>query len=290
MSVLRARVDIASNLRKVVELSIELHGQALASANDHDFPGGTALHMLGPGISKQAWLDRYEEAEMQSYAAGKDLSGWNDPITYQGDTEDQPLNVLATWTRMVREDRDQPTALAPTISREVDYLRGQLDWICRADDHGEPEWPLCFEMSDELHTLVKRMESVLHSGEQIDRSRVTCTHCDEQPRLIKVWSRLATADAYKCPGCKTTYDRGQFIKAKEANLRAQGTDRFVLATQAEDAVQVPKQTMRSWMRRGLVSSACDIQTKRLIVWWPDVREQVEARRVAALTKATGVSA
>lgn len=305
---LETRVDIASDLRKIVELSFELHGQALASSNDHDFPGGTALHMLGPVSASAAWeraYSRKETLERFDPVTGKDrwegpispftglpTSNERDPAVYQSeaDAAAQPMNVLESWTRMVREDRDQPTGLAPTLSREVDYLRGQLDWICRADTYGEPEWPLCFEMRDELQTLVKRMESVLHSGEQIDRSRVTCTHCDEQPRLVKVWSRLATADVYKCPRCKTTYDRGQFMKAKEANLRARGTDRFVLATQAEDAIQVPKQTMRSWMRRGLVRTACDIKTKRLLVWWPDVREQAEARRVAALTKAAGVSA
>lgn len=181
--VTKLRVAIARHLRDIEQLALDLHAQALNSPNDSTFPGGTALHMLAPAATLQDWEAQYEareEAERWD-EAGNDRWGKQrklDPAIDQGDDTEQPLNVLATWTRMIREDRDQHTDLGATISRECDYLRKSLDWATRVDEYDEPEWPLCFELADELRVLVRRMEDVLRDGDRIDTDAAPCFRVD----------------------------------------------------------------------------------------------------------------
>lgn len=295
--ILKTRNSIARSLREVEYLALDLHAQALASPNDRDFPGGTALHMLAPAAPLAKWEAGYEDverAERFDETTGEDrwlrrntdkpTSNWRDPAVYQGNSDEHPLNVLESWTRMIREDRDQPTSLAPTLSREVDYLRGQLDWATRVDTYGDPEWPLCFEMATELRTLIRRMEDVLKDGVRQERTETPCINadCDSKPRLIKVWSRTAAYDGYKCTGCALSYDQAQYLQAKAANLRSKNSEKWVLATDATEALAVPIQTMRSWIRRETVKTHWE--NGRLHVWWPDAREAAETRRMDALAK------
>jgi hypothetical protein len=175
----KVRISIARSLRDIEQLALDLHAQALNDANARDFPGGTALHMLGPAASIAAWEAQYEATEDAERWDESGRDTWAkrpklDPAMYQGDTEDQPLNVLESWTRMIREDRGQPTGLAATISRECDYLRKSIDWACHVDEYDEPAWPLCFEMANELRTLVRRMEDVLREGDRIDTDAAPC--------------------------------------------------------------------------------------------------------------------
>lgn len=283
--VLKVRVSIARSLRDIEQLALDLHAQALNSPNDSTFPGGTALHMLGPAASIAVWEAQYEATEDAERWDESGRDTWAkrpklDPAMYQGDTEDQPLNVLESWTRMIREDRGQPTGLTATISRECDYLRKSLDWACRVDEYDEPVWPLCFEMADELRTLVRRMEDVLHDGLRWERSEVPCTNedCTLKPRLVKVYRSRVTWDIHRCPACKAEYDHQQFINAKAQHLHAEGSERYVLVTDAIEATEIPKNTMRSWMRRMVVKSSCDIKSRRVMVWWPDVRDEAREWR------------
>lgn len=178
----KTRVSIARSLRDVEQLALDLHAQALNSPNARDWPGGDALAMLAPAISRQAWLDHYAEVEMQSFVDDEPLAGWNDPLVYQFEDEanEHPLYVLATWSRMWREEFDQPTELKATISREVDYLRKCLDRICEVDEYGEPVHMLAFEMAEELRVLVRRMEDVLREGDRIDTDAAPCFALDAE--------------------------------------------------------------------------------------------------------------
>lgn len=219
---LKARIAIAKHLRTIEELALGLHAQALNTPNAKDFPGGTALHMLGPAASIAAWEAQYEATEEAERwdSAGNDR--WAnqpklDPATYQGDDNEHPLNVLCFWTRVVREDREQPTGLSPTISREIDYLRGQLDWICQSDEYGDPEWPMCFEMQDDLRGLVRRMEDVLHEGERRDYG-VECLSCDR--KLVKMWGIDEGTDWHFCEGCGLRYDGAEYGQALKRSYLA----------------------------------------------------------------------
>jgi hypothetical protein len=270
------RLRLAIDLREIETLALELHTQALASPNARDFPGGTALHMLGPAASIAEWEAQYEAVEEAERWDDDGSDRWAkrpklDPAMYQGDDNEQPLNVLESWSRIWREEFDQPTSLKATISREVDYLRKVIDRVCEENEYREPAHPAVFEMAAELKQLRKRMEDVTFRGDRPTISRVTCTNtaCDAKPRLIRDNGR----NDHKCPACKTPYNAAQFALARANNLRSQGADRFVLVPDAIEASGVPKQTMHSWMRRLDIKVACDLKTKKLQVWWPDVRQR-----------------
>lgn len=193
---LKVRNAIARDLREIEQLAVDLHAQALNSPNDRDFPGGTALHMSAPAVPLQDWDLQYNRKEtLQRFdpATGKDrwegpispktgepTSNSLDPAVYQSETDaaDHPLNVIGTWSRKWREVFDQPTGLTPTLSREVDYLRGQLDRICVVDKTGVAIWPLCFKLADDLHDLRRRMENTLHAGNRIDTDAAPCFRID----------------------------------------------------------------------------------------------------------------
>lgn len=279
----KLRLTIARQLRDIEQLALDLHAQALNDANARDFPGGTALHMLGPAASIAVWEAQYEATEAAERWDDNGADRWAkrpklDPAIYQGDDNEQPLNVLESWTRIIREERDQPTGLKATISREVDYLRGAIDWICAVDEFGEPQWPAVVELTSELRMLVRRMEDVTHEGLRVERTRVTCTHCEDKARLVYRYRSGVRLDEFRCPECREPYDYGQFVRAYHQNLADEGAEKFILATDAQKSAQIPIQTMRSWMRRMTVITACDIETKRIIVWWPDVRLLMERRR------------
>lgn len=176
---LKLRNTIARNLREIEHLAVDLHTQALNTPNARDFPGGTALHMLAPAVALQDWEAQYENVEETERWDANGRDRWEkrpklDPATYQGDDTDQPLNVVATWTRKIREILNQPTGLASTLSRDIDYLRGQLDRICAVDERGDALWPLCFTLADDLRTLVRRMEDTLRAGDRIDTDAAPC--------------------------------------------------------------------------------------------------------------------
>jgi hypothetical protein len=179
----KLRLAIARDLREIEHLALELHAEALASPNAKSFPGGTALHMLGPAASIAVWEAQYEATEAAERWDDDGHDRWAkrpklDPAMYQGDDNEQPLNVLESWTRIVREERNQPTDLKATISREVDYLRGAIDWMCAVDDMGQPVWPAVFELAAELHTLRRSMENVTHEGDRIDTDAAPCFQTD----------------------------------------------------------------------------------------------------------------
>lgn len=194
--VAKVRIVIARELRQIEQLAADLHVQALATPNDRDFPGGTALHMLAPAAVPQDWdiayarketLQRFDPITGEDHwegpispVTGMHTSNLHDPAVYQSeaDAAEQPLNVLGFWTRVIREEREQPTDLKPTLSREVDYIRGSIDWVCRVTTAGEPEWPRCFALATELHTLVRRMEDTLRAGDRIDTDAAPCFQID----------------------------------------------------------------------------------------------------------------
>lgn len=177
------RLRLAIDLREIETLALELHTQALNSPNARDFPGGTALHMLGPAASIAEWEAQYEAVEAAERWDADGVDHWAkrpklDPATYQGDDNEQPLNVLESWSRIWREEFGQPTDLKATISREIDYLRKIIDRVCAVTEFDEMQYPAVFEMAAELKQLRRRMEDVTHEGDRIDTDAAPCFRVD----------------------------------------------------------------------------------------------------------------
>lgn len=171
----KVRVQVARDLRKIEHLAVELHWQAYATTSDGEphrgrMLGGDALNILSPISPLALWEQQYEAAEEEAeFKPGR----WD----YGYDQDDEhPLNVLERWTRIVREERDQPTGLKATISREVDYLRKNLTWMTRTDAYGDPEWFEVTVVAKDLRAIVHRMEQLLSMGSRLDRTATACLH------------------------------------------------------------------------------------------------------------------
>lgn len=279
------RLDIARDLRAIGDLIYDLHAQAIASANDHEFPGGTALHMLAPAASIAEWEAQYEDTETRERWDEKGKDTWQkqpklDPATYQGDAEEHPLNVLESWTRMIREERGQPTNEPATISRELTYLHGSLDWTLRITDNNEPAWPLVFEMRGELHALVRSMERVVHDGPQIDRG-VGCLECGQE--LLKIWGIDPGTDRYVCtaPECGKRYNPEEYMDAVERSYLLNAE--WLTAGQAAAVYRKPAGTILSWVQRGYVRKKKHPEFKRMVYNVADIvaRRDAEARDESA---------
>lgn len=164
--ILTTRGNIARGLRKVVDLYAELPWQVLASTNDNLFPGGESLNMLAGASTPQDWQVVY------NYLEARDDRG----LTQYADAQDEqhPVVVLAYWTRVIREQRGQHTRLDPTLSREVDYLQKNLDWMTRVDPFGKPEWYEVFEIEKDIRSIVRRLENLLSLGTRADTDAAPC--------------------------------------------------------------------------------------------------------------------
>lgn len=275
--VTKLRVAIARHLRDIEQLALDLHAQALNTPNDRDFPGGTALHMLAPAATLQDWEAQYEARETVERWDDNGADRWAkqprlNPAIDQGDDTEQPLNVLATWTRMIREERDQQTDLSPTISREVDYLRKSLDWCCRVDESDEAVWPLCFELADELRVLVRRMEQVIHDQPQRDLGVNCLNGCGE--RLLKIWGIDPGTDRYVCTVCARRYELDEYHMAVRQAYMLEAE--WLTADDIAAVYRVPAGTVAVWASRDTVRKRTDTETRRVVYNVADVVERRDA--------------
>jgi len=267
------RLILARDLRSVRDMFRDLRTQAYFKSNDAShIPGGDAMVMLGPGANVEA----FGYAQISTYFGR--TPGWvEEPLP---DDLEPPLSFLASWSDIVRSERGQPTDLKATIDRETDYLLSSIDWMLSNDEHGEPRFIQVEDFADGLGKVRRAMENVLKAGDRAEFTRVYCIaeKCETHPRLMKLWGAQVRWDRYRCPACRTEYNPEQFKMARSENLYSEGADRFVLVTDAIEASGIPKPTVYSWMSRLEVRAACDLQSHRIVVWWPEIRDHMETRR------------
>jgi hypothetical protein len=194
------------------------------------------------------------------------------------DTDKHPLNVLGWYDMAYREDYNQPTTERITVARAVTYLEGQLDRIAN-----DPEQDFGLFTHD-VYACRAHLEAVIHDSRTPERSRVPCLDCGT--RLERRYHDDAKNDDHRCPKCKRTYGAGEFARAKAEWLHSEGADRFVPISEAVHATGRSEFTVRTWMRRGLVETQHN-RLGRLMVWWPDVRDQHRERELRDIRRKTG---
>lgn len=174
-----------------------------------------------------------------------------------------PLDVLAYWMRRWEDWTSAPPSLdTPSLDLAETYLGRVLHLIAATR--------LFVGLAHDLAGVTRELENVLHAGDRAEVSRVPCWDCGS--RLLKVWGDQAKADHWRCPTCGELYDQGRYERAQHDQLASRGADRFVPLMDAVAVTARPEQTIRAWVRDGLV------ETRRLPggtreVWWPDVRER-----------------
>lgn len=260
------RVQIARDLRAIVTLWRDLPEEAAYRADDKEFPGGDALVMLAPVANLEAWEHRYEAAEH----AGRDTRYVNDQ-----EAELHPLLVLATWEDAIRDERDQPTDLRATVERAADYVGKSVDWMLDVDDYGDQNFLGIDQLSIDLRRCRAMLENLLMDGERAEWTRVTCIndHCDEKPRLMKVYGDTAADDRHQCPACRARYDYDEFISAAKIHAASESADdAWVTVADAAHSIGRPARTVRTWINDHKVSTqrAPGVPTT-IYVYWPDIR-------------------
>lgn len=247
-------------VRKRLQRIADLHhyGRLRTEAWSHPddpIPGGTAMVLLGP-VSPGDFAD-YGEVDDNRYGGVP------------------PLLTLATWEDDWRRWSGQPAGPLATIANAVDYLDANLTRMAqqvtpKVDADGDEEWPPDFtEFARDVTAALARLEDVLAEGERAQESKTPCLDCGA--RLVKRYGTRAADDRWVCPRCRRRYDDDEFVRAQAQQLASSGADRFVRLTDAISASPRPEHTLRTWLRRGLVSAYCDLSTRHVWVWWPDVR-------------------
>lgn len=234
--------------------------KALAVGNG--VPGGDALVLLSPAATEHGWHAQREHR----LAFGLDISHYADEL--RGDPR-PPDALLERWTWAWR------VQLGHQVQQEGQGLAASVRYL---DEHlhEAARHAMFVPFHRDLERCQRQLEDVLHAGERAEVSRVPCLDCGA--RLHKTWGTTPGQDHHVCPRCGQRYDQARFQRAKHQHLASKGADRYVPIADAVAAVGRPEQTVRSWMRRGLVAYDREPTTKRLVVWWPDVREQDLASR------------
>ena len=191
----KLRLRISQHLTAVTDLCEDLEAEAINRYDDHELPGGDAMVMLGPSANLEAWQSLVDAAEARYFQAleeGREAT-WLE-ISDQDSDPAPPLLVLSTWEETIRNKRDQPTYLRPTMKSATKYLRDSTDWAI-------DNLPAVANLADELHQLRSRLESLLHDGHRdlFADEQVCCLRCGSLLR------RRMLDDGYEdqwwCYGC-----------------------------------------------------------------------------------------
>lgn len=239
----KVRVGVARDLRAIAEMYEQLPAHAEAEGK----PEGEAVMLLGHVANPEAFGYRLDAARDARHAADQD--------------EKDVLFALVTWEDMIREERDQPTDLRPTVERAVAYLRDSLDWCLSDDENGDIRFLGIDQMQTELREIRGRLESVLHEGVRPDRG-VPCLQCGVL--LTKEWGDDEDEDRWRC----RNDDCGvSTVAGDELNLAVKGIARpyasWLTATDMAAEYRIPVGTLQSWATRGKVRKRKDFDSGRM---------------------------
>lgn len=216
-------------------------------------PGGVALVLASPAATEHGYA-----AQLAHRVANQlDVSHTNEE---HADDPRPPLAVLTHWEDRTRALLGDPTKAAPDVGESVAYLDRHLHELARDVSF--------VAFSRTMDATVRQLEDALLDGIRPERSRVPCLECGT--RLVKVWTDKAATDHWTCPRCQEVYDHGRYERAKHDQLASTGAERYVYLTDAASALGRHVETVRTWVRKGKVSTTRD-PAGRSVIWWPDVR-------------------
>ena len=235
----KMRVRIARDLRAIEDMYDNLKIEAVNRAGDPNIPGGMAMVMLGPGADVEAF----------GYAQLSAIMGRVDPGSVEADDIEQPLSFLAGWVDIVREERDQPSDLKATISREVDYLGKSTDWMLSNDEYGDMRFIQVDDFAEHLAKVRRALENVLHAGHRATRIRAECKSCDAAPRLCLRQGEATdgSQDHWYCPNCYHVYDQDGISRCwRQMFVKRGDAPEWMPLRAAAASVGRPVSTVRTW--------------------------------------------
>jgi hypothetical protein len=193
---------------------IAIHCDALPLEVLDRHVNGEAMMLAGPFADPEAWRFRAMSALMGRVDAA-----------YLEDCRDElhPGYVLDTWTQLWREHLDQPTDLAPTLDRLVDYLDREMTDMARREE------PPFEDFAGELRACLAHLCVVLHDQNQGDEANIGCFECGDKlerrllPRKAGPTRAKDTGgfeDHWTCKGCHRRYTYAEYNFALRAHLEA----------------------------------------------------------------------
>lgn len=126
--------------------------------------------------------------------------------------EQHPVYILGSWEQLWRDHLTQPTDLAATLPRLVDYLDRHMHEMA-----AEPEVPF-EDFARDLRGCRGHLEDVLRDQNQGDRAGVGCFDCggDLERRLTE----QGFEDHWTCQRCRRRYTYAEYNFALRASLEA----------------------------------------------------------------------
>lgn len=240
---------------------IERYSDALAAelqhqSNARSMPGGDVLVALAPVANLEAAAWHNDTAERLALASGLP---WPDQQHEDVDRE-PPLQTLLWWTEPLRPADERRR----TIRTETAILRRHL-----VELNSRPRFA---SLLADLARVRRQLENLVHAGERCERSQVPCwdSDCEKRPRLVRTYAAEPINDGYICPACHRTYDRDQYARALWQTFGHQSAERWVSLADACALLPQPERTTRAWIQLGRVTARCDVRTRRVHIWWPDL--------------------
>lgn len=229
-----------------------------AAADGRPLPGGDVLVLLGggsEGLREDGTTSRDGDASSVAYALGWWAEEWQD-------------------ARGERVTDRRPRSARAMVRQAVGYLERMSRWA--AQQH------LGFdEYAEDLQLLHARMERVTGRAERVERAEAECFTCGADA-LVRKLTDAGLEDRWTCARCGATYDWQRYLlacRAKVEDGRAQLRDvGWGTAAQVAAAVGTPVETVRTWAKRGVVATACLVESQQLLVWYPDADDRARRNR------------
>jgi len=237
------RLQVARDLREVLRLYAGLRIEAVNRAGDPDMPGGAAMVMLGPGADVEA----FGYMQLSAIFGRIDESAVEEVL--KSDLE-PPLSFLASWSDLVREARGQEASgTRATITGEVRYLAGAVDWMLSTNDEGEAWFLPVEDFANGLNRVRSALETVLRDGDRPTRINAECRRCTASPRLCVRYgvAEDGSDDGWFCPDCGKDYDLDGIRKCWRQMLVRRGeAPKWLHLRKAALAIDRPVSTVRTW--------------------------------------------
>lgn len=269
--------DVRENLSEIrrmcLNLVIEVRHRGVESE---------AMVLLGPTVDVEA-REHWEASVLAGRLVPPECDARDlDDVRHwleTADDERHPLLVLGTWAMRYRDafDHEEPMNRTNVFS-EAHYLERNLT------EAADELWTPFEEFARDVRSCVAHMERVLHDGEQVDRTRVTCNNgdCRKRPRLERKYGWADAPDRWACPACEKVYTEREFREAHAKQLRHEGAMKYLPLREAVSTLIAqgrPERTIRKWLAppdanggdmEAVVGGFCEIRSHRVWVWWPDL--------------------
>ena len=169
------------------------------------------------------------------------------------------------WRRELGAEYDEQR---PTIATEANFVRHALEWAWE----NEPAWG---DFAADIRRARVRLEDILTEGRRVEKTRVLCNRetCEERRHLIRLVGTQGREDVWKCPSCKARYSEDDFRRAYADMLRSSGAERYIALSDAVSTLVAQgrgERTVRRWVATEDVGAYCDAETRRTMVYWPDL--------------------